>query len=371
MRATGDAGPTGRVDVVVVGAGVVGAAAAGQLADRGARVVLLDADPRGGAGSRAAAGVAVPSLRLAGDPPLHTLAKAGLTHLHTWLDGSAELAGELRRHVAILRPVSDERERAELERSSADDPAALGTWVDSDDLGEREPLLRRGAFAGAFLATRGAMVDADAYVDALLDSAAQSGVTLSLGVAAQEVTDTAVGVSVRTTSGVLEAGVAIVAAGPHSGAIAGLERLPVGPQRGQMLLLRRPGSTLRHIVSSRLYVAPWSGGGICVGATEERAGFSAHCTPGGLAVLSSFAIKLAPSLADAQLQRAWAGLRSVTSTGRPLIGPYPGTRHVLVATGLGGQGILTGALVGAAAAELVDAGKSELAEPFFPAAGRR
>ena len=66
-------------DVIVAGAGIVGLSAAYRLAECGARVTVLDPDQKGGRGSRAAAGVIIPSIRTSSDQSLHDFACQGMT----------------------------------------------------------------------------------------------------------------------------------------------------------------------------------------------------------------------------------------------------------------------------------------------------
>ena len=62
-------------NIIVIGAGVVGLGIARQLAARGAKVTILDASSPGGLGSRAAAGVAIPSVKLLEDAQLFELTR--------------------------------------------------------------------------------------------------------------------------------------------------------------------------------------------------------------------------------------------------------------------------------------------------------
>ncbi len=131
------------------------------------------------------------------------------------------------------------------------------------------------------------------------------------------------------------AGRLVVCAGAWSGGIAGLPPLPVKPLRGQMLTIFHPEVRLTRVVSGPTYLAPWRTGELVVGATEEDAGFACHVTPTGLMHLGATVAKLEPMLREARFGRAWAGLRAVTPGGKPLIGRYPGTKAVLIASGHG------------------------------------
>lgn len=352
-------------EVLILGAGVVGLSAARRLAARGARVTVLDTVNPGGRGSRAAAGVAIPSVRLFDDPAMLAFARAARATLAEDL-ASLPDSTHLRRGQGILRITPDAKSRDALAEKASHDPEGLGTWVDAAKLVALEPALEGTPLFGAFVSELGHMVDTEGYANALLDVAARQGVQLRLGESARSVRETQEGIELQTDRETLRARYLLVSAGPWSGGIAGLPGLPVKPLRGQMLVVHQPGLRLSRVVSGATYLAPWRAGEIVVGATEEDAGFAEHVTPAGLLHLSATVAKLAPRLREARVVRSWAGLRAVTPDGRPYIGRYPGTRHTFIASGLGGQGILTGALTGAAIADLIDHGRSDVAAPFDP-----
>ncbi len=352
-------------DIVILGAGVVGLSAARRLSVLGASVTVLDAVSPGGRGSRAAAGVAIPSVRLFDDPVMLAFARAGratLTEDLSVLPGGAKL----RRGNGILRIVPDAKARDALAAKAAGDAEGLGTWRDAAGLVSLEPALEGTPLFGAFETAQGHLVDTDGYVDALLKAATDAGVRTRLGVAARAVTQTPTGVEVHTEGETLRADQLLVCAGPWSTQVDGLPALPLKPVRGQMLVVHQPGLHLTRVVSGPTYLAPWRDGEIVVGATEEDAGFVEQVTPAGLLHLSATVAKLAPRLRESRFVRAWAGLRSATPDGRPYIGRHPGLERVLLATGLGGQGILTGAHTGALLAELAAQGHCAAAEPFTP-----
>jgi glycine oxidase len=231
---------------------------------------------------------------------------------------------------------------------------------------ELEPALRGATFAGAFLSDDADLVDTHAYVGGLLGDAARRGAKILLGVGARQITETAEGVEVLTVQGRLLCDRLVVAAGAWSGQLPGLPEVPVRPQRGQMLTVFHPTVRLSRIVSGPTYLAPWRSGEVVVGATEEDVGFLCHPTPAGMLHLTAALARLSPPLRDARFVTAWAGLRSTAPNGHPMIGAYPGTKRVLLASGHGGQGILTGGLTGREVAVILDQGRSEAVAAFEP-----
>jgi glycine oxidase len=111
-------------------------------------------------------------------------------------------------------------------------------------------------------------------------------------------------------------------------------RVGVKPIRGQMVLYRTQAPILRHIVNEGMrYLVPRDDGRLLAGSTEEDVGFDKRNTDAGIAGLVDFARSLVPALADAEIERTWAGLRPATTDGLPLIGPIPGTTNAFCAAG--------------------------------------
>ncbi|GAA1257152.1 glycine oxidase ThiO [Sphaerisporangium rubeum] len=359
-----------RYDIAVIGAGVVGASTARLLADQGASVCVLDAGARGGRGSRAAAGVGVPSVRLLADPVMLGFAEAGRKQLLADLDElTGNDPGRLRTEAGVIRVVRTPQHREELETAAAGHPGYLGEWLEGERLTATEPLLSIAKIHGAYFDPTGLVMDADGYVTLLQQAAVAAGAQLRLGTQVFGVESSASGVQLRTQDGAIEADRVVVAAGAWSGAIPGLTPLPVRPLRGQMLRLDAT-VTLRHVVSGSVYAAPSRSGTVVVGATEENAGFAESVTPEGLLVLTAFLGRMLPRLASGTLRDAWSGLRATAPGGRPLIGTVPGDDRVIAATGHGGQGILTGGLTGRAVAGYLATGDDEWVRAFTPALER-
>ncbi|HZM76523.1 MAG TPA: FAD-dependent oxidoreductase [Candidatus Limnocylindrales bacterium] len=354
---------TRRVDVVIIGAGIVGLSAACTLLARGARVMVADGDPLGGQGSRAAAGVAIPSLRLLADPVLSAFVAKAAGALHADLD---KRDAQLRMGRGVIRPAWSPSERDQLETAAAVAPAALGAWHEAGELAQREPVLEGAQIVGGFACADGYVVDTSAYLDSLLDQTVQAGATIVRGCQVHEVTG---GVPAKVQAGeqTWEAGAVIVAAGPWSARIPGLPALPVYPLRGQMVELADDSVRLNAIVSGRTYLCHAPGGRFGVGATEERAGFAPDVTAAGLAYLLGRLVSRFPRLRQARYHSCRSGLRASTPDGRPLIGAVPGAARVFVGTGHGGQGILTGTYTGQALADLVDQRRPDIPQEFDPA----
>jgi glycine oxidase len=335
------------VDALVIGAGVVGLSAAAELAGRGATVAVVDRSAPGGAGSRAAAGVAIPSLRLLSDPELYDFVQVGARRLNESVTGEDVCRGS-----GVVRPAWAKEERAELDELASQHPDALGEWLSGDELADLEPLLVDSGALGGYLVPAGYTVDAGRYLDVLLGRCRSLGIDVTLGAEVAVSGENGDALIVRSDTREWHALQVVVAAGAWSGSLPGLPPLPVYPLRGQMI--RLAGVSTTRIISGRTYLCPSGDDGVAVGATEERAGFTDTVTVAGLAFLLGRVATRFPRLRSAAVSRTWSGLRSASPDGRPLIGRYPGTTRVLVGAGHSGQGILTGAYTGYLLAELAD-----------------
>jgi glycine oxidase len=162
----------------------------------------------------------------------------------------------------------------------------------------------------------------------------------------------------------------VIAGGAWTPAIAAELGVEVGvdPIRGQILALTPQPMPFRHtIYGPKGYLVPKPDGRLVVGATEDRAGFDARPTAGGVARLLAMATRLSPPLAGAPFAAAWAGLRPASADRLPLLGPLPGWENVALATGHYRNGVLLAPLTGSLIAEWVLCRRlPPLLAPFLP-----
>ncbi|RFU39261.1 FAD-binding oxidoreductase, partial [Actinomadura logoneensis] len=162
---------------------------------------------------------------------------------------------------------------------------------------------------------------------------------------------------VRTSGGVLPADLVVNAAGPWSGETAARLGAPVDvrPRRGEVLVTTPLPPTVFHKVYDADYVgAVGSGaqdlqtsavvestraGTVLLGSARRRVGFDDRIRPHVLAEIARKALRLYPSLADAQVMRAYGGFRPYVPDHLPVIGPDPRLPGLWHATGHEGAGI--------------------------------
>jgi glycine oxidase len=341
------------VDVVVVGGGVIGLSSAWRLAQRGAAVTVVDADPSAAASDVAAGMLAPVTEARLGEEPLLALNRASWAR---WPGFAAEVA------EAAGRPVGYRADGTLVVALDADDRAVLDelaarhrlmgldvTPLRGREARSLEPGLAPGTRAG-LLAASERSVDPPALVTALRLAARAAGATLVEGTVERVVVDGDRATGVALAGGtVVPAATVVLAAGCASGSVAGVPdaaRPPVRPVKGQILTLRQDPAdplvsrTVRGLVrGSSIYLVPRDDGRLVVGATVEERGWDRRATAGGAYELLRDALALVPGLDDAELVAVRTGLRPGSPDDLPMVGRSV-VDGLVVATGHHRNGIL-------------------------------
>lgn len=164
----------------------------------------------------------------------------------------------------------------------------------------------------------------------------------------------------------VEAAVVVIAAGAHSRALAALVgvELPAMPYRRQVFVLRPPpgipeGIPLTVDADTGWYAHQDRSGVMLVGGTDKnsRPGMEEVVDWDLFQQVHDAICRRMPVLADAEVLRAYAGIRSLTPDSHPILGPVPGLAGLYLACGLGGYGIMHSPAVGQLVAEWVVRGQ--------------
>jgi glycine oxidase len=347
-------------DALVVGGGVVGCAAAWQLAREGLAVTLLERGALAAQASGVAAGMLTPSPEASDDGPFLRLARASLALFPQWcealressgVDPEFEPSGSL--HVAATPAEADEI-RARARRLAT--PGA--EWLEPRDALEVVPGVSP-AIAGALCSPHDAHVHSQLLTQAAAAAAAALGARVEAGVAVLGLTRAGERVTgVVTGAGERAAGRVVLCTGawlPEAAAwLGGRFAFPIEPVRGQILSLAQPEPPLRTIVfGGGAYLVPKRDASVVVGATQETVGFDCRVTAEGVGGLLAAAPRLVPALARATFRSAWAGLRPSTPDRLPLVGALPGVEGAVVAAGHFRNGVLLAPLTARLVADFV------------------
>lgn len=329
-------------DCLIIGAGVIGLSLAYDLAKNGLRVRVIDQGEPGREASWAGAGILPPAGRRLARHPYDQL--RALSHeLHpqwaaalcaeTGLDNGYQRCGAVHLargagDAASLRGAIGMMQEEQIETRA----------LSPQELGRLEPLL--GDLAGlraAFLVPDEAQVRNPRHLQALLAACRVRQVEILPRVAAMEfIVKQRRMQAVVTKGGRLYADRFCVTAGAWTKQLASPLSAGQGvvPIRGQMLLFRCPSAPFSHIINEGTrYLVPRDDGRVLAGSTEEEAGFDKRTTKEGLAELQAFALSLAPSLAEAEVEQEWAGLRPATLDRFPYMGRLPEIDNAYLSAG--------------------------------------
>jgi glycine oxidase len=322
-------------DVLILGGGVIGLTTAWFLAEAGVGVTLVDKGDLGQQASWAGAGIISPG---------------NLGHASTAMD-------QLRARSAALFPVLSRKLHEEmgidngyavcggLEFITSTDEDASDEWrsegiafqeLSGDELRRRYPYLAPGLDRAYFLPEM-AQVRNPRHVRALQAVCAARGVSMCPHCPARRlVRDGSRIEAVETDEGRLTAGRYLIATGAWTDNLLeplGL-RSGIHPVRGQIALLNTGKvERLPLLLHGKRYLVPRGDGRLLAGSTEEDAGFEARTTAAAIAGLLDFAATLMPELAQAAVERCWAGLRPGSPDGKPFLGAVPGLDNLFIAAG--------------------------------------
>lgn len=372
-------------DVVVIGAGMIGAACAYYAAREGLTVTVLDAGPVAGGTSGAGEGNLLVSDKEPGpEMDLAMRSQELWRALAEQDDGALGARFEYEAKGGLVVAFTATDFQALQGFAATQSPSGVvAEEVPADRLTEFEPFIAPG-LAGGFWYPQDAQVMPSLATAALLKA---SGARLRLGspviglVAARGVVR-----GVRTTTGEISARYVVNAAGFGAASIASFagSMLPVQPRRGFVLVTEPLPAMVRHKVYSAAYVADVSSsdaalqssgvvegtpsGPVLIGASRERVGLDRTPSYDALGRLAAQAAELFPFLAEVKVQRYYCGFRPYLPDHLPAIGPDAKLSGLFHACGHEGAGIglapATGELI---AALLMERDPAVSAEPFRPA----
>ena len=397
---------------VVIGAGIVGAAAAVELLRDGHRVTILEPGPPGGEqaasygnGTVLNPGSVVPMStpgvwrKVPGylmDPagPL-TIRWSHLPKLLPWLfrflragstvpkvertaralaallaDAPARhkrLAheagvGSLVQRVGLLYPYPD---RAAFEADALGwrlrrDNGIEWTELDEDALRQQEPALDR-RYTFAVLATQaGNVLDPGSYVAALAAHAESLGAAHVRGGATGFRIEGGRLRAVETEKGEIACDAAVISAGARSAALARMvgDRVCLESERGYHIVVEGAGVEVRHpmLTGDTKVAVVNTAAGLRVAGTVELAGLETAPNWERAHKLRAVLERTLPGVADAipdDRVKLWMGHRPSTPDGLPVIGRASGCADVVHAFGHGHVGLAAGAMTGRLVADLV------------------
>ena len=235
-------------------------------------------------------------------------------------------------------------------------------WLElsADELRQREPTLSRRYTFGVLVEENGQCRDPGAYVAALVRHAVAQGAELRRARALGFRIEGARLLAVRTDAGEIAADRAVIAAGARSHVLAAAagDRVPLETERGYHAVIADPGIAPRYPVmpSDGKMACVMTPQGLRLAGQVELAGLDAAPNWRRAEVLRDFARRVFPDVpADLPASRVkvWMGHRPSTPDGLPCIGPASGCPDIVHAFGHGHVGLTAGAATGRLVADLI------------------
>jgi sarcosine oxidase subunit beta len=364
-------------DVLIIGAGVIGASIAYHLTRHGIKPLLIEkSDPAAGSSGACDGLVFLQSKK----PGLHLRlaleSRRRFDGLNEALGGGIEFKNpggmcliESGAELVAMQMFVEDQRRSGL----------AVELIDGDEARRREPCLSERVTAATF-STLDSQVNPYALTFAFLRTATSAGARMVTGEEVKGI-EVAKGrtTGVSTDKGRIGAPILVNAAGALAaevGRMAGLE-VPITPRRGQILVTAATPPLLRHCLISAQYVAAKfkpelaekggmgfsleqaDNGNILIGSTREFAGFDRRTTFEGIRTIAGRIVPVIPALARVPVIRTFGGLRPYTPDGLPILGRVAGLEGFVMAAGHEGDGIALSAVTGELIADLIATGRTQ------------
>ncbi len=361
-------------DIVIVGAGIVGAACAAECARGGLKTLVLDRGPIGGGTTAAGMG----HLVVMDDSEAQFALTAYSSAL--WRQMRPELPPEVEYDpCGTLWLAADDEEMAEVQRKKKyyTDRGVEVEVLDAAAVQQAEPNLRPG-LAGGLLVPGDAVLYPPCAAQFLIEVARRHGAEVRVGTAVRELRgDGGVTLNDGTT---LPAGRTVNATGAWSPDLT--PGLPVRKRKGHLVITdRHPGFVHHQIVelgylknahsvgkdSVAFNIQPRKTGQMLLGSSRQ---FDEDSLAVDYAILGRMlhrSLEYLPTLGKLSSIRVWTGHRAATPDSLPLIGPSIVSDRLWLATGHEGLGITTSVGTGRLLADLLLQRPSEIpTAPYAP-----
>jgi len=337
---------SGSWDVVIVGAGIVGAACAFECASRGMRTVIVEAKSIGGGATAAGMGHIV----VMDDSP----AQLALTHYSQtlWQQLSKLLPADVEYEACGTLWVAADDEEMEEVRRKRQVYAAVGVdteILDGPMLADAEPQLRR-PLAGALMVPSDAVLYPPCAAGFLMAEARRQGAQLYR----KKVQSAHSGKVLLDDGTHLNSKRIVIANGADAfELVAGL---PIKKRKGHLVITDRYPGFIRHQLVELGYlksahsstadsvafnVQPRKTGQLLIGSSRQYGAEDTAVDQKIMAAMTDRAQWYLPKISGLSAIRVWTGFRAATPDKLPLIGPWPEDDSLFLATGHEGLGITT------------------------------
>jgi D-hydroxyproline dehydrogenase subunit beta len=366
--------PQSTFDVAIIGGGIVGLACARECAIGGMRVAIIERSVIGGGATAEGMGHIVVMDDSEAQFALTRYSQQLWQELASEWPATAEYE-----QCGTLWVAADEEEMAEVyrKREFYGVRGIASDVLDMRQLAEAEPHLRPGLAGGLFVPSDGVSYPPCA-AGYLLAEAQRHSAQLFLGKDVKAIKAGGVQLSDGTF---LAARFIVNATGSWSPELT--PGIDVQKRKGHLVITDRYPGFVRHQLIELGYLKsahshnsasvafnaqPRKTGQILIGSSRQFGVDTRDVDPPMLAWMLRRATEYMPDLARLSAIRVWTGFRAATSDHLPLIGPYPGSDSLYLATGHEGLGITTSLGTGRLLADQLLQRRSAIpCEPYLPA----
>lgn len=356
-------------DVLIVGAGGAGSSAALHLAQRGARVILLERGQIGGQATGVNFGGVRQQGRHPAELPIARRSREIWARLPAILGTDCEFA--VTGHLKLARNESEEADLIAYLDVANSHGIAL-RLIGRNALHEDYPWLGPSVVAGSYCAEDGA-ANPRLLAPALARAARHAGAEIRERCEVTGYAHDGAGFALEADGMRFTAPVLLNTAGFWGGAVAAAfgETVPVSPLSPNMLVTEPIAwfiEPVLGVVGGNVYLRQIRRGNVIFGGGHGENDPSVPCSralPDVGAAAMRRALDLIPALAGVQVIRSWSGIDGQMPDGIPVIGPSRTTKGLIHAFAFSGHGFMLGPAIGAILAELVLDGKTDVPlEPF-------
>ena len=365
--------PSRPFDVLVIGAGIVGAACAEELVRSGLSVAICEADVIGGGATAAGMG----HLAVMDDSEEQFALTSYSQSLWNALAPELPLDAEFL-PCGALWVAADAQEMAEVTRKHSfyTSRGVAAEILDSRQLAEAEPNLRAG-LAGGLLVPGDSVCYPPCATRYLIAKATGHGATVFQPARVAEITSS----GARLENGeVISAKLVVLATGAWAREL--LHDLAIRPRKGHLLITDRyPGFVHHQLIelgylksahavqtdSVAFNIQPRATGQLLIGSSRQFGNEDSTVEQAVLKPMLRRAAEYMPALSQLSAIRVWAGHRAATPDKLPLIGPCPGRENIYLATGHEGLGISTSLATARLVTDQILNRSSEIpCDPYLP-----
>jgi glycine/D-amino acid oxidase-like deaminating enzyme len=335
------------VDVLIAGAGIVGAACAWELSKAGLRVAVVDQSfPAAGA-----TGASMGHIVVMDDSE----AQFALTRFSQslWEEIRADLPATVEYDsCGTIWVAADEQEMAEVRRKCGfyQERGVRAEVLDPQALNSAEPALQ-APMAGGLLVEGDSVVYPPAAAAFFLEQASSLGAAMHGG---KSIVSLQRGTARLADGTVLSAGKLVNATGQHASKLT--PGLPVKPRKGHLVITDRYPDLVRHQLVELGYlksahsttsdsvafnIQPRKTGQLLIGSSRQYDVEHDRVEPAIVSRMLQRAFEYVPGLSSLSGIRVWTGFRPATPDKLLLVGPSTDDPTLYVATGHEGLGITT------------------------------